>query len=181
MAITNKASANFLFAADQANNKVDIYNDNFILVKSFTDTTLPAGFAPFGIQDIDGLLYVAFASASGAAGGFVDVFDEDGTHMRRLAQGGRLNQPWGFTVAPKNFGPLSNTLLVSNNTNSGTINAFDIANGDFVGTIKDSNGKVIQSTSYGELSLVMELGINGARTSYSSPPVRVTIWLGRSG
>jgi uncharacterized protein (TIGR03118 family) len=63
--------------------------------------------------------------------------------MRRLAQGGRLNQPWGLTVAPKNFGPLSNTLLVSNNTNSGTINAFDIATGDFVGTIKDSNGRVI--------------------------------------
>jgi uncharacterized protein (TIGR03118 family) len=143
LAITSKPTANFLFAADQANNKVDIYNDKFKLVKSFTDTTLPAGFAPFGIRDINGLLYVAFASASGAAGGFIDVFDEDGTHMRRLAQGGRLNQPWGFTVSPRNFGPLSNTLLVSNNTNSGTINAFDIATGDFVGTIKDGNGKVI--------------------------------------
>ena len=161
LAITNKARANFLFAADQANNKVDIYNDNFKLVKSFTDTTLPAGFAPFGVQDIEGLLYVAFASASGAAGGFVDVFNEDGTHMRRLAQGGPLNQPWGFTLAPKNFGPLSNTLLVSNNTNSGTINAFDIANGDFVGTIRDSNGRMIHIDQLWGIAFGDGLGING--------------------
>jgi uncharacterized protein (TIGR03118 family) len=163
LAITNKAGANFLFAADQANNKVDIYNDNFKLVKSFTDTTLPAGFAPFGVQDIDGLLYVAFASASGAAGGFVDVFNEDGTHMRRLAQSGLLNQPWGFTVAPKNFGPLSNTLLVSNNTNSGTINAFNIANGDFVGTIKDSNGRVIHIDQLWGIEFGDGTGINGGK------------------
>ncbi len=38
---------------------------------------------------------------------------------------------------------LSNTLLVSNNTNSGTINAFNSITGQFVGTIKDTNNKVI--------------------------------------
>jgi uncharacterized protein (TIGR03118 family) len=163
LAITNKVTANFLFVADQAHNKVDIYNDKFKLVKSLTDTTLPAGFAPFGIQDIDGLLYVAFASTSGLAGGFVDVFDEDGTHMRRLAQGGHLNQPWGFAVAPKNFGPLSNTLLVSDNTDSGTINGFDIANGAFVGTIRDSNGKVIHIDQLWGLEFGDGTGINGGK------------------
>jgi uncharacterized protein (TIGR03118 family) len=163
LAITNKATANFLFVADQAHNKVDIYNDRFKLVKSFTDTTLPAGFAPFGIRDINGLVYVAFASTSGATGGFIDVFDEDGTHMRRLVQGGPLNQPWGFAVAPDNFGPLSNTLLISNNTNSGTINAFDIATGDFEGTIKDSNGKVILINQLWGLEFGDGTGINGGK------------------
>jgi len=62
LAITSRASENFLFAADNANNKVDMYNRNFKLVKSFTDTALPAGFAPFGIRDLGGLVYVAFAS-----------------------------------------------------------------------------------------------------------------------
>src|SRR5580704_13627366 len=51
LAISSKASGNVLLAADNANNKVDIYDGTFKLVKSFTDTTLPAGFAPFGIQD----------------------------------------------------------------------------------------------------------------------------------
>ncbi len=143
LAITSNASGNFLFAADIANNKVDMYDGTFTLVKSFTDTSLPAGFAPFGIQDINGLLYIAFADASGAAGGFIDVYSEDGTWLKTLAQGKPLNQPWGIAAAPKNFGPLSNTLLVSNNTNSGTINAFNAITGEFVGTIKDTNGKAI--------------------------------------
>jgi uncharacterized protein (TIGR03118 family) len=144
LAITNNASGNFLFAADSANNSVDMYDGTFKLVKSFTDTTLPAGFAPFGIQDISGLVYVAFASQSGGSGGFIDIFSESGTFVKRLAQGAPLNQPWGMAAAPNNFGPLSNTLLVSNNINkSGTINAFNAMTGKFVGTIRDTNGKPI--------------------------------------
>jgi len=163
LAITNKPTANFLFAADQGHNKVDIFEDDFELVKSFTDPTLPAGFAPFGIRDINGLLYVAFASVSGAPGGFIDTFHEDGTHMRRLIQGAPLNQPWGFAVAPTNFGPLSNTLLVSNNTNSGTINAFNIATGDFVGTIKDVNGNAIHIDQLWGIEFGGGTRINGGR------------------
>ncbi len=143
LAISSKASGNRLFAADTVNNKVDIYDGTFTFVKSFTDTTLPAGFTPFGIQDINGVVYVAFASATGGGGGFIETFDENGTLLKRLVQGGRLNQPWGITVAPANFGPLSNTLLVSNNTNQGTINAYNPLTGQFVGTVKDTNGKPI--------------------------------------
>jgi uncharacterized protein (TIGR03118 family) len=143
LAITSRTSGNFLFAADNANNKVDVYDGNFKLVKSFTDKTLPAGFAPFGIQDFGGLVYVAFAGASGASGGFIDIFSENGTFLKQVAHGAPLNQPWGLAIAPRNFGPLSNTLLVSNNTNTGTINAFNSITGQFVGTIKDSNGKAI--------------------------------------
>jgi uncharacterized protein (TIGR03118 family) len=146
LAITNRTSGNRLYAADVANNKVDVYDGNFNLVTSFTDATLPSGFAPFGVRDIDGLVYVTFASVSGASGGFVDVFAEDGTPVtpgRHLIEGAPLNQPWGIAAAPGNFGPLSNTLLISNNTNSGTINAFDGLTGKFVGTIKDTSGKVI--------------------------------------
>jgi uncharacterized protein (TIGR03118 family) len=146
LAITNKPSGNFLYAADVANNKVDIYDGNFTLTTSFTDPTVPAGFAPFGIRDIDGLVYVTFASVAGGNGGFVDVFKEDGTQLtpgRHLLQGAPLNQPWGIAAASRNFGPLSNTLLISNNTNRGTINGFDGLTGQFVGTVKDTDGKAI--------------------------------------
>ena len=143
LAISSKASENRLFAADVVNNKVDIFDASFNLVSSFTDTTLPAGFTPFGIQDINGVVYVAFADAAGGRGGFIDTFDENGTLLKQLVQGGRLNQPWGMTMAPRDFGPLSNTLLVSNNTNSGTINAFNPLTGQFVGTVKDIAGKPI--------------------------------------
>lgn len=144
LAVTNKPSGNFLYAADIFNNKVDVYDGNFNLVTSFTDPSLPAGTAPFGIQDINGLVYVAFAPTDESPTGYVDIFQEDGTFVKQLIAGDHLQQPWGFAVAPKNFGPLSNTLLVSNNTNSGTINGYNLQTGQFVGTVKDATGKPIR-------------------------------------
>ena len=142
LAITSKPSGNFLYAADNANNKVDVYDGTFTLVNSFTDSSQP-GFAPFGVQDIGGLVYVSFASVTGGPGGFINIFQEDGKLVRQLVQGSPLNQPWGIAVAPGNFGKLSNTLLVSNNTNNGTINAFSLLSGQFMGTVRDTNGKNI--------------------------------------
>jgi uncharacterized protein (TIGR03118 family) len=141
LAITSHASGNMIYAADFWNNKVDVYNGTFQLVTSFTDPALPAGFAPFGIQDINGQVYVAFAATNGKAGGYIDIFNEDGTFVQTLIKGKPLNQPWGFAMAPSDFGILSNTLLISNNTNSGTINGFDPTTGAFVGTVIGGNGK----------------------------------------
>jgi uncharacterized protein (TIGR03118 family) len=144
LAITSKSSGNLLFAADFANNKVDVYNGTFTFVTSFTDKNLPAGFAPFGIQDIGGMVYVAFAATNGGAGGYIDIFQENGSFVKTLISGAPLNQPWGFAVAPSNFGPLSNTLLISNNTNTGTINGFNLTTGAFVGTVVNALGKTIK-------------------------------------
>ncbi len=144
LAITNYSSNNYIFAADSWNNKVDIYDGNFNFVSSFTDTTLPAGFTPFGIQDINGRVYVAFASSSGGPGGYVDVFSESGTLLRHLAYGNPMNQPWGIAIAPKNFGKFSGALLVSNNIDvAGTINAFNANTGKFMGVLS-SGGKPIE-------------------------------------
>ena len=97
------------------------------------------------LQDIDGLLFVAFASQSGGSGGYIDIFSESGEFLKRLAQGPPLNQPWGMAAAPRSFGTLSNTLLVSNNVNvNGTINAYNSLTGQFVGTIKDASGNNIK-------------------------------------
>lgn len=144
LAITNSKSGNVLFAADTWNNKVDMYDGNFNLLGSFTDSTVPAGFSVFGIQDIDGLVFVSYAAVSGASGGYIDIFSEGGVFLKRLAEGAPLNQPWGFAAAPKNFGPLSNTLLIGNNiTADSTINAFNALTGQFVGTVSDTTGKPI--------------------------------------
>jgi uncharacterized protein (TIGR03118 family) len=143
LAITSKPSGNLLYAADLVNNKVDVYDGAFHWVTSFTDSALPAGYGPFNVQDIGGFLYVAFVPIDGSRGGVIDIFQEDGTFVRTLAQGKPLNQPWGFAAAPNNFGKFSNTLLVSNNTNSGTINAFNLVSGKFLGTLRDANGKNI--------------------------------------
>jgi uncharacterized protein (TIGR03118 family) len=143
LAITSRVSGNFLYAADSANNRVDVYDGNFNLVKSFTDSTVPAGFAPFGIQDIGGQVYVTFASQTGGGGGLIDIFDESGNFVKRLVQSKVLNQPWGMAVAPAQYGALSGALLVSNNTSTGTINAFNLSTGKFIGTLKNSLGSPI--------------------------------------
>ncbi|HEX8815233.1 MAG TPA: TIGR03118 family protein [Terriglobales bacterium] len=143
LAITSNASGNFLYAADNTNNVIDMYDGKFNLVKTFSDPNAPSNLAVFGVQDINGLVYVAYAVPNKGEGGLIDLFKEDGTFVKTLVQGNRLNQAWGIAAAPGNFGPLSNTLLVSNNSVFGTINAFDPTNGNFVGTIKDANGKVI--------------------------------------
>jgi uncharacterized protein (TIGR03118 family) len=164
LAITNRAKGNRLYAADMANGKVDMFDANFNLMKSFTDLLLPAGFAPFGIRDINGIVYVTYASVSGASGGFVAEFREDGTAVspgKPLISGGPLNQPWGIAGAPRNFGPLSNTLLISNNTNSGTINGFDPFTGQFVGALKDENGNFIRIDQLWGIDFGDGLGANG--------------------
>ncbi|MGP8271595.1 MAG: TIGR03118 family protein [Terracidiphilus sp.] len=125
LAITNNPSGNFLYAADNTNNHIDMFDGTFTLVKSFGDPSIPSTFSVFGIQDIDGLVYVTYAVPNVGAGGYVDLFKEDGTFVKTLIQGDKLNQAWGVAAAPPNFGPLSNTLLVSNNSVNGTINAFD--------------------------------------------------------
>lgn len=143
LGVTSHSSGNMVYAADFANNKVDVYDGKFKFVMSFTDTALPAGFAPLNVQDIGGQLYVAFAAQNGGKGGYIDIFEENGTFVKTLIQGKPLDQPWGFAMAPSDFGPLSNTLLISNNTNTGTINGFNPTTGAFVGTIKTSAGKPI--------------------------------------
>jgi uncharacterized protein (TIGR03118 family) len=143
LAITSKTSGNSLFAADSANNRVDIYNGTFQKTGSFTDPTIPAGFAPFGIQDIKGQLYVTYAATNGGSGGYIDIFTETGTFVKRFASNGPLNQPWGLAVAPSSWGTLSGTLLVGNNTMTGTIHGYNLTTGKLVGTLKTSTGKAI--------------------------------------
>jgi uncharacterized protein (TIGR03118 family) len=135
LAVTNYPSGNSLFAVDNANNVVDIYDGTFTLAGTFEpDNSIPSGFSVFGIRDINGTVFVSFAANNGGPGGFIDMYKESGTLIGTFAKGFPLNQPWGFAMAPANFGPASNTLLVSNNTNTGTINAFN-AKGQFVGTL----------------------------------------------
>jgi len=150
LAITNNPSGNFLYAADNTNNKIDIFDGSFSLVKSFGDPNIPSNFSVFGVQDINGLVYVAYAIPNVGAGGFIDIFKEDGTFVKTLIQGLPLNQAWGIALAPSNFGPLSNTLLVSNNSTDGTINGFNPKTGEFVGTIRDRHGrKIIFNNTWG--------------------------------
>jgi uncharacterized protein (TIGR03118 family) len=153
LALGNSSSGSTLYAANFRSGKIDTFNSSFTSVTlsgNFTDPNLPAGYAPFGIQNIGGKLYVTYAQqdaakhddVAGAGHGFVDVFDTNGNLLTRLVSNGVLNSPWGLALAPNDFGQFSGDLLVGN-FGDGTINAFDPTTGAFLGTLDDPNGNPI--------------------------------------
>jgi len=147
-------SGTLLYAANFGKSQIDVFDGNFspvtLSATAFKDPTLPAGYAPFNIQNIGGLLYVTYAATNGGTDeidgpglGFVDVYDFNGVFQKRLASQGVLNAPWGLALAPSTgFGALSGDLLVGN-FGDGMINAYDPASGAFEGTLDDATGKPI--------------------------------------
>lgn len=142
-----------LYAADFHNGKIDVLDNAFVPTSvpgGFADPTIPAGFAPFNIMNLQGNLYVAYAlreaggddEVAGAGLGYVDVFDADGFLLARAASRGKLNAPWGMAVAPAGFGRFSNHLLIAN-FGDGKINAYDPKNFTFSGQLRTSGGQVL--------------------------------------
>jgi uncharacterized protein (TIGR03118 family) len=135
LAIGSSGGANYLYAANFPAGTVDVFDKDFAqadLTGDFTDPGLPDGYAPFGIQNIDGEIFVAYAKqnedgdeeVAGEGFGYVDAFGTDGTFHGRVASAGELNAPWGMTMAPATgFGKFSGDLLVGN-FGDGRIHAF---------------------------------------------------------
>ena len=150
LAIAKTAKGTFLYANDFHNGVVEIYNSKFKLQKTFTDSSLPPGYAPFGVQNINGQIFVTFAKQdalkedeiAGPGLGFVDIFDTDGNLVRRFASRGTLNAPWGLAMAPPTFGKFANDILVGN-FGDGRISAFDPTSGKFLGRLRNSKGDIL--------------------------------------
>ena len=161
LAIANNGSGNFLYAADFANGKIDVFNSSFALQPAasfpFADPTIPATmgntFHPFNIQAIGSSLYVAYAKVGpggldeeGVGNGFVRRFNANG--VRDLTFGinnGALNSPWGITQAPASFGIFGGALLVGNfGRGNPSIHAYNPTTGAFLGTLQDESGNGIR-------------------------------------
>jgi len=172
-ALGGTSAAPVIYAADFHNGVVDMFDGTFKPITTagaFVDSTLPAGYAPFGIASFAGKVYVTYAKqdadkeddVNGAGNGFVDVYDASGTLLTRLASAGPLNSPWGMQMAPATFGQFSGALLVGN-FGDGMINAFDPAKGTLLGTLKDPTGHNL--TIPGLWALLFGNGGRGGDTS----------------
>jgi uncharacterized protein (TIGR03118 family) len=150
LAMAVNGGANFLYAANFRHAEVDVFDAGFNFVGSFTDPNMSAGFAPFGIANIGGQLYVTFAKQSsdsikdvaGVGNGFVDVFNADGSVARRFVSNGNLNSPWAVVMAPAGFGPFSGDILIGN-FGDGKIGAYNPSTGAFVDFVRDASGNVM--------------------------------------
>jgi uncharacterized protein (TIGR03118 family) len=144
----------YLYAANFRSGRVEAYDNTFTPVQlpggQFADPRIPAGYAPFNVQELAGKLYVSYArqdpllkdDVAGQGHGFVDVFSNDGGFIRRLVTRGQLDSPWGLALAPAGFGGFGGALLVGNFGN-GHINAYDPVTGAHLGQLRSTNGKSI--------------------------------------
>ena len=145
--------APMLFAANFHAGTVDVFDGTPKPVHNagaFVDSAIPAGFAPYNVAIIGGNVYVAYAkqdttqkiSVPGAGNGYVALFDQTGKLVTTLISNGALNSPWGLAVAPPTFGPFGGALLVGN-FGDGWINAYNLTNGDWLGSLSDLTGTPI--------------------------------------
>jgi uncharacterized protein (TIGR03118 family) len=159
LAMGSAGGANFLYATNFNSGTVDVFDTNFTLhtfsADQFTDPNAPAGYGPFGIKNVDGILFVTFAKQNaekhddveGPGNGFIDEFDTSGHFLERFASGTaaggtltQLNSPWGMAVAPHGFGKFGGDLLVGNFGDS-HVNVFNLKTGRFLGQLEDTNGQ----------------------------------------
>jgi len=147
------AAGPVLYAADFANGKIDVVNGTFqktSLAGTFADPTLPTGYVPYNVQNVNGQLYVTYSKVDPVTHtaleapnqGIVNVFDLEGNFVKRFITEAHLSAPWGLAVAPADFGSLSGALLVGNE-GDGTISGFDPTTGVFLETLSDLNGQPI--------------------------------------
>jgi len=155
LAIGANGSGNRLYAADFANNHIDVFNETFgatTVSGGFVDPTIPAGYAPYNIQNLGGSLYVTYAlvgpgglPVDGVGNGYVRKFNTDG--VRDLTFGintGALNVPWGLVIAPASFGIFGSALLVGNfGEGNPSIHAYIPSTGAFLGTLQNEGGQGI--------------------------------------
>jgi uncharacterized protein (TIGR03118 family) len=152
-AMGKTAGEPFLYATNFRTGNIDVFDGNFQpteLSGSFTDPQVQHGYAPFGIQNIGGKIWVTYAMQDAArhdpvnkpAHGFVSVFDTDGNLSHHFTQHGHLSSPWGVAIAPTSFGQFAGDILVGN-FGDGRINAYDPATGHWLGVLSDADGKPI--------------------------------------
>jgi len=160
LAILNTATASYILAPNFGTaSKIEVYTNTFAptaLSGSFTDPTLPAGFAPFSVHVINNQIYVAYA-LKGTAGpvnalgnGIVSIFDTNGNFVARAATGGNLDSPWGVAIAPADFGIFGGALLIGNFGN-GLINAYNPTTFAYLGQLTDGTGTPLSYPALWEL------------------------------
>ncbi|PWT70330.1 MAG: TIGR03118 family protein [Proteobacteria bacterium] len=154
VAIGTIGTDSYLYAANFGTNHIDILKGAPgapDLGGNFTDPTLPAGFAPFNVENINGAIYVTYAKqfspgskdeADGPGLGYVSKFSLQGAFVQRIASADLLNAPWGLALAPASFGQLAGDLLIGN-FGDGTITAVDTKTGKTIG-LNGTDGKPVR-------------------------------------
>lgn len=152
-AIATTGGNTYLYVANFKTGAIDVFKGLAAapdLTGIFVDPGIPAGFAPFNVQNINDRLYVTYAKQNpnspdeiaGPGNGFVSVFDLQGNFVARVGSQGTLDAPWGLALAPSSFGEFAGDLLVGN-FGDGSINVFNLVTDTFVAQLLGTDGNPI--------------------------------------
>jgi uncharacterized protein (TIGR03118 family) len=169
LAIGVNNGANYLYAANFKSGHIEVFDKNFGSVSmSFTDPSLPSGYSPFNIQEVNGNLFVMYAKVGpdgdevkGMGLGYVDIYSTGGSLIKRFTSGGQLNAPWGVSMAPASFfrdgnegedgdddddgqgkGKERNDIVLIGNFGNGRINAYK-SDGKYFGQLWVHNAPIV--------------------------------------
>lgn len=152
IALASDSGKQYIYATNFHNGTIDVFDSayHYINTKPFRDPTVPAGFAPFNIRNIEGVLFVTYAKQgpgkkedqAGPGYGYVNIYRPNGTLVRRFASGGTLNSPWGITQGCSGTWPFNDGVILIGNFGDGHINAYS-AGGTYLGQLQKGNGPVI--------------------------------------
>lgn len=174
LAIAKEGAVTRLYTTNFATGQVEMYDGKFqpvMIAGAFQDSSLPANYSPFGIQNVGGNIVVTFAHRApgsrdedhGAGKGYVDVFDVNGTLLVRLQHGSYFNAPWGIALASGDFGVFSHRLLIGN-FGDGRIHAFNLVSGMLEGTLLNPDGTPLWIDGLWGLSFGGDAAKNGLAT-----------------
>ena len=141
----------YLYATNFGEHSIDIFDKNWHDVEGFAfrDPAIPAGFSPFNIANIGGLLYITYAKRTAdnqdddpaPGNGYVDIYTTDGTLVKSFASQGPLNSPWGIAQAPQGSGLPLHSILVGN-FGDGMINVYD-STGAYQGVLQNGGKPIV--------------------------------------
>lgn len=156
IALAHTMTGPMLLLANFSEGTIDAYRPSgttATLVAQYSDAKAPADYAPFNVQNIEGIVFVTFAKQDaakeddvpGKGHGLIDIFTPQTGRFIRFATGldaggtlEAIDSPWGIALAPATFGKHGEQLLVGN-FGSGTIMSFG-PDGKFRGLLKGVTG-----------------------------------------
>jgi uncharacterized protein (TIGR03118 family) len=181
----------FLYVTNFRSGKVEVYDTTFKPAHLGEDAfktdaecegngncdgdSIPAGFAPFNIQNIGGSIFVTYAKqdsfkhdpVGGDGFGYVEIFTPEGKHIGHLEHGSWMNAPWGVVWTTRDFGEFSNAILVGN-FRSGWIGAFNGFTHKFLGFVENPDNSLMTIDGIWSLTFGNDGAAGLANTLYFS-------------
>jgi len=169
----------FLYVSNAHSGFVEVYNNVWTLVQTFRDPddnlVIVQGWKPYNLRVFHNLLYVVYAANNGSedeipnpGNSLIDIFETNGTFVRRFATFDNLNAPWGLRTVDASSSASGQEELIVANFGDGALLRYNLATGEYYGQLTDAFCNPLRNTQLWDLLPLLK----------SSPPGQFLLTLG---